>query len=68
MNTKKLRNFHMNPTVYYMYHSVKPFENQPQNIVRKKHGIIVFRQEVHVQISGKFRKGSRIVILEAVRE
>jgi hypothetical protein len=65
--TKKLWDFYIFPTVYHMHHFDKHFENQPQTIVRQKHGIIVFRQEVHVRISGKFRKGWRIVIFENSR-
>ena len=34
MNTKKLRNFRTNPTVYYTHQSDKRFENQHENTVR----------------------------------
>jgi hypothetical protein len=34
MNTKKLRNFRANPTVYYTHQSDKRFENHHENTVR----------------------------------
>jgi hypothetical protein len=33
MNTKKLRNFRANPTVYYTHQSHKQFENHHENTV-----------------------------------
>ena len=70
---KKVRNFNSFLTVSYLHLSDKCSRNHTKNNMRKKQGIIVFREEVQFYVTrsslvcfGKFINGCRIVILQLV--